>query len=164
MKTHDARDRRNHTMAIAGLVGVVVMLAVAGAVMAATKTKPRPFTETVVTASIASDGSRSVFEVRDSVSGHGAGVVKTTFSGTSYPLSGVDRSTAYFRDGVSLATDAFTIAKPNAHGISRITGKGRCLGGTGVYRTKKCTFTFSGTADTKPGGVVTTTISGTFTR
>ena len=164
METHDARGTRKHTMAIAGLVGLVVMLVLAGAVMAAKKPKKRPFTEAVITASIARDGSRSVFEVRDSVSGNGAGVVRTTFSGASYPLSGVDRSTAYFRDGVSLATDTFTIAKPNAHGISRIGGKGRCLGGTGAYRTKKCTFTFSGTADTNPGGVVKTTITGTFTR
>ena len=160
METHDALGTPKRTMAIAGLVGLVVMFGLAGAVEAAKKPKRRPFTETVVTASILSHGSRSVFEVSDSVSGHGAGVVRTTFSGSSSPALRRRSEHSVFPRRSLARNGQLHDREPNAHRISRITGKGRCLGGTGVYRTKRCTFTFSGTADTNPGGVVKSTIRG----
>jgi hypothetical protein len=38
---------------------------------------------------------------------------------------------------------------PNANDISTFIGSGKCVGGTGVHKKQKCTYTFTGTAHTK---------------
>jgi hypothetical protein len=59
--------------ASAGLFALAVTFALTGWVEAAKAPEKRPFTERVTSEAISGNGSRSVFEVRDSVSGHGAG-------------------------------------------------------------------------------------------
>jgi hypothetical protein len=147
---------------VAGLMGVVIAFGLAGPAGAAKNSRTRSFSETSVGAPITSDGSESVFKVTDSVDGQGAGVQTTTANGNTYPILGADKNTTYFTDGVSRSTDTWTLAKPGANGISTITGKGECTGGTGVYKTKKCTFMFVGTVNTKTG-IFSSKVTGTFT-
>ncbi len=148
-----------------GVAGTIAFIIAVGLVSSAgaAKNKKRSFTETVISASITSDGSEGVSKVTDSVDGQGAGVTTTTVTGGTYPIRGSDKSTDYFANGVQRSTDAFTLTKPDANGISKITARGRCTGGTGVHRHLKCTFTFSGTVDTKPGGISKVRVTGTYT-
>lgn len=147
---------------VAGLMGVVIALGLAGPAGAAKNAKTRSFSETSIGAPITINGSESVFKVTDSVDGQGAGVQTTTANGNTYPIRGADKNTTYFTDGVSRSTDTWTLARPDATGISTLTGKGECTGGTGVYKTKKCTFTFSGTVNSKTG-IFKSKVTGTFT-
>jgi hypothetical protein len=147
---------------VAGLMGVVIAFGLAGPAGAVKNAKKRSFSETSVGAPITSDGSESVFKVTDSVDGQGAGFQTTTVNGSTYPILGADKNTTYFADGVSRSTDTFTLAKPATNGLAAITGRGVCTGGTGVYKTKKCTFMFSGTVDTKTG-IFKSAVTGTFT-
>lgn len=81
---------------------------------------------------------------------------------TSYPYKGTDSNISYFANGVQRSTDTFTIEEPDANGISRFTGKGKCTGGTRKHKTLKCTFTETGTVDMNPGGVATLKVVGTY--
>jgi hypothetical protein len=58
--------------------------------------------------------------------------------------------TTYFADGVVKTKVTYTVGKPNAKGISVVTGSGKCLpGGTGVHKHETCSLTMRGTFDTK---------------
>src|SRR5262249_43732245 len=127
-------------------------------------TKEHGFTENVIAVAINKDGSQSVAKIQDSVDGPGAGTTTTASSSTSFPITGTDTSIGYFADGVQRSTDAFTIYKPNANGISRYTAHGKCTGGTGIHKTVRCTFTETGTVDTNPGGVARIKVVGTYTK
>jgi hypothetical protein len=128
------------------------------------RTRTHKFTERAIAASITADGSQSVSKIEDSVDGPGAGTTKTSFNSTSYPLTGTDTNIAYFANGVGRSTDKFRIGKPNAKGISKYTAMGKCTGGTRAHKSAKCTFTETGTVDTKPGGVARIKVVGTYTK
>ncbi|HEY2769493.1 MAG TPA: hypothetical protein VGI87_02950 [Solirubrobacteraceae bacterium] len=110
------------------------------------KPKVRKFSEVLNGAQLSSSGNKAVdvYEVKSSVDGHGAGVQKTTVAGSAFPLTGTDKVTVYYANGVDNAADKFTLATPDANGNSAITGSGKCLGGTGVHRHEKCSYTFTG--------------------
>jgi hypothetical protein len=57
-------------------------------------------------------------------------------------------------DGVRITKDTFTLGSPHTNGIGTITGSGKCAGGTGVHQREKCTYTFRGTANISPKGVM----------
>jgi hypothetical protein len=160
--------RRAFAAAI-GVIGLVIATgfsAFAGA--AAPPPKPatkRPFSETNVGAMISVNGSRfeSVYRVKRSPDGGGAAIQDGTLTGTTYPVNGTDTVRTYFADGVRLTRDTFTLGPPHTDGIGAITGSGKCVGGTGVHESEKCTYTFAGTYDLATT-VVKVTLTGTDTR
>jgi hypothetical protein len=44
-----------------------------------------------------------------------------------------------------------------------LTGTGKCVGGTGVHKNQKCTYTFTGTRNSTTT-VYTVKVTGTYTR
>ena len=91
----------------------------------------------------------SVYKVVSPRSGTGAAIQDGTFTTTTFPLTGKDRVTNYFADGVSKTTNTFEVSAPDASGIGTITGSGKCVGGTGVHKHEHCAYTFTGTFDYK---------------
>lgn len=76
----------------------------------------------------------AAYEAKDSVNGAGAAIQRTTVSGTGFPLTGTDTITTYFGNGIQRSTDTFTLAAPDANGISAIAGSGKCISGTGAHK------------------------------
>ncbi len=113
--------------------------------------KRHAFTQTDLGAEIASNGNsfENAYQVKDSIYGTGASLQVGQVSGTKFPITGSDRTKTYFPSGVLVTTDKFTLGTPNAAGTSAITGSGKCAGGTRVHRKEHCTYTFTGTLDTK---------------
>lgn len=149
---------RRVSIVVAGVVALLVGAGLATYAVAAPSKKPakqtgktRKLSETLAGAQISGSGNHSVnvYEVKSSLDGTGAGIQRTTVSGTTFPLNGSDKVTAYYANGVDRSTDKFTLATPDANGNSAITGTGKCLGGTRVHQHEKCTYTFSGTYNTK---------------
>lgn len=60
-------------------------------------------------------------------------------------------------------TESFELGAPNANDISTLTGNGKCVGGTGVHKMRKCNYTFIGTDNVKTS-VYTFKVTGTYTR
>jgi hypothetical protein len=141
---------RRRVAGAASLIGLVVAVGFAGSGAAATK-HTRAFTQTDLGAQISVQGTsfQQAYKVTDSLDGSGASVQVGKVSGTAFPLSGSDTSTAYFANGVVKTKDTFKLAAPDAKGISAITGSGKCVGGTGIHKAEKCSYTFTGTYDTK---------------
>lgn len=150
---------------VAGAMGLVVALGVTGSAVAAKKPKKRAFTQTDLGAQIFGSGTsfQSAYKVKDSLEGNGASVqVGTVSSATTFPLSGTSKTTTYFANGVARSQDTFTLSAPTAN-ISTITGTGKCLGGTGVHKKEKCSYSFTGTYNTMTT-VTTVTAKGTDTQ
>lgn len=150
---------------VVAAIGLVVLVGLPGYAIAAKKAKKHAFTETDVGATISLSGTsyEAVYKSTNSIDGSGATVQTGTVSGASLPLTGTDTDIAYYPNGVSKATDTFTIAAPDANGISALSGSGHCTGGTGVHKKEKCSYTFTGTYNTKTT-VTTTSTKGTDTR
>ena len=119
-----------------GALALGVVTGLPGASAAGTK---KSFTQTLVGAQIAGSGLTAVdaYQVKDSFNGAGAAIQKST--------------------------DTFALAAPDANGISAITGSGKCTSGTGAYKTVKCSYTVTGTFDTKTT-IVHVTAKGTYTK
>jgi hypothetical protein len=152
--------------ATAGTMGLIVATGFSAyAVAAPGAPTKRAFSETNVGATISMNGQRfeSVYRVKRSPDGGGAAIEDGTVAGTTFPASGIDTVKTYFADGVRLTKDAFTLGPPHTDGIGTITGSGKCLGGTGVHQSEKCTYTFAGTYDLTTT-VVKVTLTGTDTR
>jgi hypothetical protein len=143
----------------------VIVLAVAVGLPGASAATKKPFTQDLVGAQIGGTAIKSVFaySVKDSASGEGAGVQHTNVSGTGFPLTGTDTSVFYFTHGLQRTKDSFSLAAPDANGISAVTGKGTCTTGTGAFKTQKCSYTFTGTYDTKTT-VAKIKVKGTYTQ
>jgi len=75
--------------------------------------------------------------------------VDNSTTGTSFPISGTNTATTYFANGVSKQTEKYVLSAPSASGVIAYTGSGKCVGGTGVHKKEKCTYTFTGTYNTK---------------
>lgn len=135
---------------LAGVLGLVVAVGVAGSGFAASQHK-RTLTDTAVGAAIILHGTsfQTVYKQTTNLDGNGASVQTGTTSGTAFPLSGTDTDIAYYANGVSKTADKFKLSAPNAQGISTIAGSGKCVGGTGIHQHEKCSYTFTGTYDIK---------------
>ena len=150
--------------AILGSASIAVLVVAIGLPGASAATK-KPFTQELSGAQIGGTPLKSVFayQFKDSVSGEGAGIQRTSVSGTGFPLSGTDTVVTYFAKGIQRTKDTFTLAAPDANGISAITGSGKCTTGTGIYKTQKCSYTFTGTYDTMRT-IAKVKVKGTYTR
>jgi hypothetical protein len=140
---------RRRVGAVAAVIGLVAAIGVTGSAVAAKKVA---FSQTNLGAQISLKGTsfQAAYKVTSSVDASGAAVQVGKVSGTAFPLSGSDTTTAYFADGVSKTKNTFRLGAPNAKGISSLTGSGKCVaGGTGVHKKEKCSYTFKGTYNTK---------------
>jgi len=93
-----------------------------------------------------------------SIDGDGAVVATFTFNG----LNGTGISIAYFAGGVRRSRETFT-ATVGANGMITLAGTGTCIGGTGVYKHAKCSYTLTGSS-TAQTNVTTSMEVGTVTR
>jgi hypothetical protein len=148
------------------MIGLLIVAGFSAYALAAPKgpTK-RAFTETVIGAEIGAGTSSpfEVFKVVSSLDGTCAAIGYIHNTGTSFPIHGTDPSTTYCANGVSLSNGKYVLNAPNASGIIAYTGSGKCVGGTGVHKKEKCTFTFKGTFNTKTS-IDTAKFTGTDTR
>jgi hypothetical protein len=157
---------RRGLIAALGLIGLAVGPGLLASAMAASKTpRKRAFSEINVGAMISMSGLRfeSVYRVKRSPDGGGAAIQDGTVAGTTFPLNGRDAVTTYFADGVRRTEDSFTLSPPHTDGTGTITGSGKCVGGTGIHKAEKCTYTITGTYNTNTT-VVKIEITGTDTR
>jgi hypothetical protein len=133
---------------------------------AAPKGSTQPaFTENVTGAHIGMTGHsfENAYKVTSPLDGTGAGIEEGLITATTPSTSGTSTLTDYFADGVQTLKETFTLGAPNANSISTLTGNGRCLGGIGIHKMQKCTYTFTGT-DNEKTTVYTFKVTGTYTR
>jgi hypothetical protein len=157
---------RKAPIAVVALLGLVITPGLWSPAVAASKgARTRAFSEIHVGAMISMNGLRfeSVYRVKRSPDGAGAAIQDGTVAGTTFPLSGRDSVATYFADGVRLTTDSFVLTPPHTDGIGTIIGSGKCVGGTGIHTTEKCSYTITGTYSTQTT-VVKMRIAGTDTR
>jgi hypothetical protein len=156
-------------VATVGLIGLIGLVSVAGFSVntsAALKVSTqRAFTENVTGAHIGTTGHsfENAYKVTGPLDGAGAGVEEGSITATTPSISGASTLTDYFADGAQKLKETFTLGAPNVNSISTLTGSGKCVGGTGVHKTQKCTYTFTGT-DNEKTTVYTFKVTGTYTR
>jgi hypothetical protein len=150
----------------------LVVLALAGCGSAVTTTplgaarpKTRRYTETGQGAEITRGGSpyEAVFRAVGALNGTCAGIERGAVSGTTFPLTEAATTTTYCANGVTTAKSTAKIAKPNASGISTVTGSGTCTGGSGIHTQEKCTYKFTGSENVETHHYKVT-LTGTDTR
>jgi hypothetical protein len=157
---------RRTRVAAVGLIGLVIVAGFSAYASAKPKgPTERAFTENIMGAQISMTGLSVVgaFKVTNPLDGTGAGIQDSSISGTTFPVTGKSTTTDYFADGVQNLKETFTVGTPNANGISTLTGNGKCVGGTGVHKKQKCTYTFAGTDDFTTN-VLAVKVTGTYTR
>ena len=135
-----------------GMIGLVIMAGFSAYAFAApTGPTKRAFTDTLVGAEIGTNTTSpfEVFKVVSSLDGTCAAIGYPSTTGTSFPIHGTEPSTTYCANGVSKSRIKYVLNAPNASGIIAYTGSGKCVGGTGVHKKEKCTFTVKGTFNTK---------------
>jgi hypothetical protein len=155
---------------VVGVTGLVIVTGFAAYAEAApTGPRTRPLAETLkganITQRLFAHGSsvESVYKITSSLDGTGASIQHATITGTGFPLRGKGTTTTYFANGVATAKSTFKIGALDANGIATITGSGRCISGTRVHKNEKCTFTVTGTYNSKTT-VTAVRITGTDTR
>jgi hypothetical protein len=156
--------------ALVGAVGMIGLVIVAGfsAYASAAPKGPtkRAFAQTLLGAEISSNGrgsAQEVLKVVSSLDGTCAAIYNDSEAGTSFPVNGTYTATTYCANGVSKSTAKYVLNAPNASGMIAYTGSGKCVGGTGVHKKEKCTFTFKGIFNTKTN-IDTGKATGTDTR
>jgi hypothetical protein len=157
---------RRALIAAVGIIGLAAVPGLSAAATAKSSSPPaRAFSELHVGAMISMNGLRfeSVYRVKRSPYGAGAAIQDGRVAGTTFPLSGSDLVTTYFADGVRRTADSFTLSPPHTDGVGTITGSGKCVGGTGIHRLEKCTYTITGTYNIQ-STVVMIRIAGADTR
>jgi hypothetical protein len=149
-----------------GMVGLVVVAGFSGYASAAPKGPAKhAFTETLEGATVAGTAGHPVeaFKVVSSLDGTCAAIYHDSEAGTSFPIHGTDTAAIYCADGVSKSTAKYVLNAPNAQGIITYAGSGKCVGGTGVHKKEKCTFTFRGSFNEKTN-MDSAKVTGTDTR
>lgn len=109
--------------------------------------KGQHFTRTLLGAVVSAN--ENVYDFRGPGGYRGAAVqlVKLNSTGTA----GTDKVTLFDGKGTIVSADKFTVGKPDANGIVTITGTGRSISGTGIYKHLTETYSFAGTENTKNG-------------
>jgi hypothetical protein len=102
--------------------------------------------------------SVALFKVHSSLDGNGAAIQSAKVTGSAFPLKGTDRVTAYYADGVARTKDKFVLGVPNAAGVAKVTGSGKCAGGTRVHKHQRCSYKLHGTYNTKTLSVHVTSV------
>lgn len=128
---------------------IVIATGIYASVTAEARTHKISFNETDTSAGIGSSNGQpeSAGKASNSHYGGGAFVLRSKQNG----LHGTDTYREYFADGSETGNDSYTDTIPNANGVGKITGKGRCVGRTGALRNTRCTYTFTGTYSLKTG-------------
>lgn len=140
---------------VVGMALAVLVMTAGAAGAALTPQKPRtvPYTGTATCAQISQTGSTLVIVCADTsftVGGisskgeDGAAVATITLNGTH----GTSTAIGYFANGVRRSKETFTVAT-DATGMATLTGSGTCTGGTGFWKHAKCSYTLTGTTNTK---------------
>jgi hypothetical protein len=133
------------------IIGVAAMLAISGLSASALAAQPgansRPLKLLFWGAHISTGDY--VFKAVSSLDGTGAAISQFKISSSGGSVTGTSVTTIYFRDGVSQQRSSFRQAAPSTNGIIKVTGSGRCAGGTGVHRREKCSYKLTGTYNTK---------------
>ena len=115
------------------------------------------FTSTIDAATVGND---TIYEVHNSVGPRvGAGIAKTTVTS---PTTATDVATTYYGNGKAVAHDSYQLSAPDANGIITLTGTGRDVSGTGVWKYVKSRYTVKGTLDSKTG-IAHVKLTGTIT-
>jgi hypothetical protein len=125
------------------IVGAAALTAAVMAGAAAAKPNIFHFTDTVTGAQISA--TQAVFKTHDSRFGDGAGVQTVKVSG----LGGTDAEITYYGNASAKSHGSFTLGRPNAQGVSKVTGQGHDTSGTGKLKGFKSTYTYTGTFNTK---------------
>jgi hypothetical protein len=124
----------------------------------------RPFTEIEAGTQLSVAGTRfeDTFKIKASPFGTGAVIRDATFTGDTFPASGKDTATSFYKDGRLIANETLTYGVPLTDGVGPITGTGTCSGGTFNHQGETCTYTIKGSYDLITGHLYLT-LSGTYT-
>jgi hypothetical protein len=133
------------------VIGTAALLAISGlsasALAAQPGVKPRPLRILFLGARIST--GEYVFKAVSSLDGTGAAISQFRLSSRAGLVTGTSVTTIYFRDGVSKQRGSFKQVAPSANGIIKVTGHGRCAGGTGIHRRERCSYTLTGAYNAK---------------
>ena len=124
----------------------------------------RHFTETEAgrQLSVSGDSFEDTFKIKSSPFGSGAAIRDAAFTGDTFPASGRDTATSFYKDGRLTANETLSYGAPLTDGVGAISGTGTCEGGTFKHQGETCTYTIKGSYDLITGQVFMT-LSGTYT-
>jgi len=156
------------TLCAAGAAAAMCLAATPGVANAAGTPRPahaRPFTTIAVGATISTTANRfeKVYRVKRSPDGGGGAIQDGDLGGATFPVSAHDTMELFFRDGLQMTADNFTLGAPAVDGTGTITGSGHCTHGTGVHRGETCNYKITGTYDLQTT-VTMLRLAGTYTR
>jgi hypothetical protein len=143
------------------LLTVTGLAAVPVTALAAGQTKSHHFIDHLAGATVLTRGKTvtEAFKVTTNDVGPGAGVVVDTVTSST---AGKTASTLYFANGSIRSTGSYHLGAAGAGGVLPVTGSGRNVGGTGVFKGAGGTFKLTGTDNPKTK-TVTLTVTGTVT-
>jgi hypothetical protein len=146
---------------VVALLTVTGLAAVPVTALAAGQTKSHHFTDHLAGATVLTRGKTvtEAFKVTTNDVGPGAGVVVDTVTSST---AGKTASTLYFANGSIRSTGSYHLGAAGAGGVLPVTGSGRNVGGTGVFKGAGGTFKLTGT-DSPKTKTVTLTVTGTVT-
>jgi hypothetical protein len=159
---------RKAFIAATATIGVAAAVVCAGASAASKVAKPvhtRSFSTIAVGATISTIGDRfeKVYRIERSPDGEGGAIQDGALAGISFPVTGHDTMELFFKNGLQMTTDTFTLGPPQLDGIGAITGSGKCTNGTGTHAGERCAYKITGTYDLQTT-VTHLRFDGTFTR
>ena len=131
------------------LVVLIALGAVAASQALAASVKHQKVVSVGIVLSRSGNSAVGLYKVHSSLYGNGAAVQKAKLKNSTFPLHGTDTITTYYADGAASAADKFTIGALDAAGIAKITGTGKCTGGTGIHKHQHCSYKLSGTYNNK---------------
>ena len=143
------------------LVTVAGLAVVPVSALAASGMKSHHFTDHLIGALVATQGSKAIdaFKVTTSDVGPGAGVTVDTATSST---GGKTVSTLYFADGSIRSTGSYRLGAAGAGGVLPVTVSGKNVGGTGAFKGVGGAFRGTGTDNPKTK-MVTLTVTGTVT-
>jgi hypothetical protein len=155
---------RKALTAVTATIGLALAPGIwAGTAAAAKPAHDKSFSTIAVGAMISSSGNRfeKVYRIIRSPDGGGGAIQDGTLGGTVFPVAGHDTMELFFRDGLQMTADTFTLGPPGIDGVG--AGAGRCTTGTGMHQGEKCSYKITGTYDLDTS-VTMLRLTGTFTR
>ncbi|HEY5427609.1 MAG TPA: hypothetical protein VIK04_00720 [Solirubrobacteraceae bacterium] len=156
---------RTSIIAITTTAGLAAAGIGAGAAAAAKPAHDKSFSTIAVGAMISSSGNRfeKVYRIKRSPDGGGGAIQDGNLGGTVFPVTGHDTMELFFRNGLQMTADTFTLGAPGLDGVGSITGTGKCTTGTGLHKGERCSYKITGTYDLDTS-VTMLRLAGTFTR
>ena len=153
------------TVAIAAAATAVVATGAGTAAAAGKPARSKAFSTIAVGAMISTTGSRfeKVYRVKRSPDGEGGAIQDGALDGGTFPVAGHDTMELFFKNGLQMTADTFTLGAPGVDGIGPVTGSGKCTTGTGTHQGERCSYKITGTYNLDTS-VTTLRLTGTFTR